>query len=108
MEVTVNTQPGQGTPKGWEHMGGRLHDLKAVRGHQPTPEEFGEGWRFDFQEVFYAAKAAACISSLRSTVRAGRSGDPTGARSSPIAAEPPAPTLTELCLPRMHQRTRTC
>jgi len=56
---TVNTQPGQGTPKGWERMGGGYRDLKAVRGHQPTREEFGGGWRFNFEEVFYGGKGRA-------------------------------------------------
>jgi len=50
--MTVNTQPGRGTPRDWETMGGgydaegRLQD-----GQLPTPEEFGGGWDFNYDAV---------------------------------------------------------
>jgi len=55
--MTVNTQPGQGTPKDWEDMGGgRKKDGSPVTGHQPTRAEFGGGWEFNYDEVFYGGK----------------------------------------------------
>jgi DMSO reductase family type II enzyme iron-sulfur subunit len=54
--MTVNTQPGQGTPKDWEHMGGGRKDGSPVTGHQPTRAEFGGGWEFNYDEVFYGGK----------------------------------------------------
>lgn len=53
---TVNTKPGLGTPKGWEEMGGGVKDGRAVPGHQPRREEFGGGWDFNYQEVFFGGK----------------------------------------------------
>jgi ethylbenzene hydroxylase subunit beta/complex iron-sulfur molybdoenzyme family reductase subunit beta len=50
--MTVNTQPGRGTPRDWEAMGGgydaegRLQD-----GQLPTAEEFGGGWDFNYDAV---------------------------------------------------------
>ena len=49
---TVNTMPGQGTPKGWEDMGGGFRDGKAQNGHLPTRKEFGDAWEFNHEEVF--------------------------------------------------------
>jgi ethylbenzene hydroxylase subunit beta/complex iron-sulfur molybdoenzyme family reductase subunit beta len=54
----VNTQPGKGSPKDWERMGGgykvqfggKVRD--PVRGKHPTMKEFGENWNFNFDEVF--------------------------------------------------------
>ena len=34
----VNTQPGKGTPKDWEQMGGGYRDGELVLGHLPTRE----------------------------------------------------------------------
>ncbi len=50
---TVNTQPGRGTPRDWEQMGGGERGSIPVPGHLPTREEFGGGWDFDFQKLFY-------------------------------------------------------
>ena len=52
---SVNTMPGLGTPKAWEQMGGGI-DLVTAKprpGHQPTREEFGGGFDFNYDEVFY-------------------------------------------------------
>ena len=51
--ATVNTQPGKGTPKDWEQMGGGERGGVSVPGHLPTREEFGGGWDYDFQRLFY-------------------------------------------------------
>ncbi|MFQ5380164.1 MAG: 4Fe-4S dicluster domain-containing protein [Dehalococcoidia bacterium] len=52
---TVNTMPGEGTPRGWEEMGGGFDpdtgELKP--GHQPTREEFGGAWEYNFEEVYF-------------------------------------------------------
>jgi ethylbenzene hydroxylase subunit beta/complex iron-sulfur molybdoenzyme family reductase subunit beta len=54
---TVNTQPGRGTPRDYEQMGGGYDDAgKLVFGRQPLPEEFGEAWDFNFDEVYFAGK----------------------------------------------------
>ncbi|MEW6490892.1 MAG: 4Fe-4S dicluster domain-containing protein [Thermodesulfobacteriota bacterium] len=56
---SVNTMPGQGTPKDWEAMGGGVDAAtgKAKGGHQPTKGEFGGGWDFNYYEVFYGGTA---------------------------------------------------
>jgi ethylbenzene hydroxylase subunit beta/complex iron-sulfur molybdoenzyme family reductase subunit beta len=57
---TVNTQPGLGTPKGWEQMGGGYDaDGKLVRGQCPRPEDFGGGWQFNHDEVFFGGRGRA-------------------------------------------------
>lgn len=57
---TVNTQPGLGTPKGWESMGGGYdRDGKPVAGHLPTAEEFGGGWSFNHADVFFGGNSAS-------------------------------------------------
>ncbi len=54
--MTTNTQPGLGTPKGWEDMGGGIKNGVLQPGHQPTRAEFGGGWDFNYNEVFYGGK----------------------------------------------------
>lgn len=63
---TVNTVPGKGTPKDWEKDGGGgykvLFDGKVrepVLGKLPTREEFGDAWKFNYQDVFYGGKGSA-------------------------------------------------
>jgi len=53
---TVNTQPGGGTPRDWEKMGGGYKDGGAQPGQLPTREDFGDAWEFNYQEVFYGGK----------------------------------------------------
>jgi len=50
---TVNTQPGTGTPHGFENMGGGFKDGVAQPGHRPTVEEFGKAWNFNHHEVAF-------------------------------------------------------
>jgi ethylbenzene hydroxylase subunit beta/complex iron-sulfur molybdoenzyme family reductase subunit beta len=52
----VNTQPGKGTPKDWEQMGGGYRDGELVLGHVPTREEFGGGWEYNYEEVYSHGK----------------------------------------------------
>ena len=54
--MTVNTQPGQGTPKDWETMGGGYKDGKLQKGKVPTNEEFGGGWDYNYDEVLRGGK----------------------------------------------------
>jgi ethylbenzene hydroxylase subunit beta/complex iron-sulfur molybdoenzyme family reductase subunit beta len=50
--MTVNTKPGRGTPRDWEQMGGGYDAQgKLVLGKEPTDEEFGGGWDFNYDEV---------------------------------------------------------
>ena len=58
---TVNTAPGEGTPRGYESMGGGFRNDKAIPGKLPTQEEFGEAWDFNYEEVFYDGKPDAYL-----------------------------------------------
>ncbi len=50
--MTVNTQPGRGTPRDWEGMGGGYDaDGKLVSGELPSAEQFGSGWDYNYREV---------------------------------------------------------
>jgi ethylbenzene hydroxylase subunit beta/complex iron-sulfur molybdoenzyme family reductase subunit beta len=49
--MTVNTQPGRGTPRDWESMGGGYENGAPRLGGLPSDEDFGGGWDFNFQEV---------------------------------------------------------
>ncbi len=49
----VNTLPGEGTPRGWEQMGGGFVDGQLTLGALPSEEEFGPAWRFNFQEALF-------------------------------------------------------
>jgi DMSO reductase family type II enzyme iron-sulfur subunit len=50
--MTVNTQPGRGTPRDWETMGGGYDGDGALRlGKVPSDEEVGGGWTFNYDAV---------------------------------------------------------
>ena len=50
--MTVNTQPGAGTPRNWEMMGGGYGAGGTLElGELPSPENFGGGWDFNYDEV---------------------------------------------------------
>lgn len=66
---TVNTQPGAGTPHGWESMGGGFRDGVAQSGHRPSVEEFGKAWTFNHQEVAFGGNPDASL-----TVEGGNPG----------------------------------
>jgi DMSO reductase family type II enzyme iron-sulfur subunit len=52
---SVNTQPGRGTPRDYEGMGGGYDaDGKLRLGDLPTPEEFGGTSRFNWSDVYYS------------------------------------------------------
>lgn len=53
---TVNTQPGRGHPRDYESMGGGYRDGVPFPGIRPTREEWGGGWDFNYDEVFYSGK----------------------------------------------------
>jgi len=50
---TVNTVPGKGSPKDWETMGGGYNSDELVLGKIPERADFGGGWDFNYNEVFY-------------------------------------------------------
>jgi DMSO reductase family type II enzyme iron-sulfur subunit len=56
---SVNTMPGQGYPRDWEQMGGGYREGVAQPGRLPTREEFGGGWDFNYDEVYYGGKGTA-------------------------------------------------
>ncbi|AMN47554.1 putative steroid C25 dehydrogenase (S25dB4) [Steroidobacter denitrificans] len=49
---TVNTQPGKGTPKGWENSGGGFRNGQAQDGKLPVRRDFGDAWEFNHEDVF--------------------------------------------------------
>jgi ethylbenzene hydroxylase subunit beta/complex iron-sulfur molybdoenzyme family reductase subunit beta len=53
---TVNTQPGRGTPRDWEEMGGGFREGVPRTSRLPTRKEFGEAWNFNYDEVFHGGK----------------------------------------------------
>lgn len=53
---SVNTQPGRGTPRDWEDMGGGFKDGVAQPGQIPTRGEFGEAWEYNHKDVFFGGK----------------------------------------------------
>ena len=54
---TVNTQPGRGTPRDYEGMGGGYDaNGQLIRGRLPTAEEFGTAWDFNWKEVYASGK----------------------------------------------------
>ena len=56
--ATVNTQPGKGTPRDWEQMGGGFRDEEPQPGRMPLRADFGEAWDFNYDEVFYGGKGS--------------------------------------------------
>lgn len=55
--MTVNTQPGRGTPRDWETMGGGYDATgKLSLGRLPTDEEVGGGWKFNYEEVLHGGQ----------------------------------------------------
>ena len=53
---SVNTQPGRGTPRDYEKMGGGYDASgKPVLGRLPTPEEFGGASQFNWSEVHHSS-----------------------------------------------------
>jgi len=54
--ATVNTQPGKGTPRDWEKMGGGFRNEEPRAGQLPTRGDFGEAWDFNYEEVSYGGK----------------------------------------------------
>ena len=55
--MTVNTQPGRGTPRDWETMGGGYDGTGTLQlGKIPTAEEIGGGWNFNYDEVLRGGK----------------------------------------------------
>lgn len=62
---TVNTQPGQGTPHGYEQMGGGFNkDGDPVKGHRPTAKEWGKAWEFNHTQLFYDGDPDAHLAPL--------------------------------------------
>jgi len=49
----VNTLPGEGTPRGWERMGGGFADGQVTLGELPSEEQFGPAWSFNFADALF-------------------------------------------------------
>ena len=55
---TVNTQPGRGTPRDYEQMGGGYDASgRLIPGRLPTTEELGDARDFNWKEVYASGKA---------------------------------------------------
>jgi DMSO reductase family type II enzyme iron-sulfur subunit len=48
----VSTMPGKGTPFDWQELGGGFRDNVAQVSRIPLREEFGEAWKFNYDEVY--------------------------------------------------------
>ena len=53
---SVNTQPGRGTPRDWEKMGGGFREGVSQPGQLPTRGDFGDAWKYNHEEVFFGGK----------------------------------------------------
>lgn len=54
---TVNTQPGRGSPRDYEQMGGGYDaNGRLIPGRLPTAEEWGDAWNFNWEEVYASGK----------------------------------------------------
>jgi ethylbenzene hydroxylase subunit beta/complex iron-sulfur molybdoenzyme family reductase subunit beta len=53
---SVNTQPGRGTPRDWEQMGGGFDGDVPKPGRMPSRRDFGEAWEYNHKEVFFEGK----------------------------------------------------
>ena len=54
---TVNTQPGRGTPRDYEQMGGGYDAAgQLLRGHLPTAEEWGGAWDFNWKDIYTSGR----------------------------------------------------
>jgi DMSO reductase family type II enzyme iron-sulfur subunit len=53
---SVNTMPGRGYPRDWETMGGGYENGRLRLGKLPKRDEFGGGWDFNYEDVFYGGK----------------------------------------------------
>jgi DMSO reductase family type II enzyme iron-sulfur subunit len=53
---TVNTQPGRGSPRDWEDLGGGFKDGVPTPGKIPSRGEFGEAWEYNHKDVFFGGK----------------------------------------------------
>jgi len=59
---TVNTQPGRGSPRDWEEMGGGYDaNGKLIRGRLPSAEEWGDARDFNWKEVYASGRAQAAF-----------------------------------------------
>ena len=61
---TVNTQPGQGTPHGFEQMGGGFRNKVAQPGHRPTVGEYGKAWEFNYQQAIYGGEPGVTLAPV--------------------------------------------
>ena len=55
----VSTMPGEGSPRGWQDLGGGFRDGEAVPSRIPKTKEFGQAWEFNYDDVFYGGKGTS-------------------------------------------------
>jgi nitrate reductase beta subunit len=55
----VSTMPGEGSPRGWQDLGGGFRDGEPVPSRIPKSKEFGQAWEFNYDDVFYGGKGTS-------------------------------------------------
>jgi DMSO reductase family type II enzyme iron-sulfur subunit len=59
---SVNTQPGRGTPRDYEQLGGGYDaNGKLVLGQLPSPEDFGGASEFNWQDVYSSGNGGGAV-----------------------------------------------
>ncbi len=72
---TVNTNPGAGTPRGYESMGGGYENGVARRGVLPSKEDWGQPFEMTYDDVFYGGKKGVSLREKEGRSRWGANWD---------------------------------
>jgi dimethylsulfide dehydrogenase subunit beta/complex iron-sulfur molybdoenzyme family reductase subunit beta len=59
----VETRPGMGYPKQWDQIGGGWKDGQLQPSRQPTLDEYGAPWEFDYEQRLYEGKRKPVMAS---------------------------------------------
>jgi dimethylsulfide dehydrogenase subunit beta/complex iron-sulfur molybdoenzyme family reductase subunit beta len=59
----VETRPGMGYPKHWDQIGGGWKDGQLQPSRQPTLDDYGAPWEFDYEQRLYEGKRKPVMAS---------------------------------------------
>jgi nitrate reductase beta subunit len=59
----VETRPGMGYPKQWDQIGGGWKDGQLQPSRQPTLDDYGAPWEFDYEQRLYEGKRKPVMAS---------------------------------------------
>jgi len=59
----VETRPGTGYPKQWDQIGGGWKDGQLQPSSQPTLDDYGAPWEFDYEQRLYEGKRKPVMAS---------------------------------------------